>query len=139
MKRKQRACVIIAGVVLAVVLWGFFAVKQMFNYMSKMTDDALAKQINEKIDMSRVADGTYFGSSDGGMVKVEVEIMVKNHAIDSIKLLKHENGQGKQAETILDQMVRQNTDEVDAVSGATISSKTIRNAVNQALQQGMEQ
>ena len=37
-----------------------------------------------------------------------------------------------------EKQVRQNTDDVDAVSGATISSQTIRNAVNRALQQGLE-
>lgn len=65
--------------------------------------------------------------------------MVENHVIISINLLKYKNGQGKPAEAILDEMIRRNTDEVDAISGVTISSKTIRNAVNQALQQGMEQ
>ena len=102
------------------------------------TGRALKQQVNEPIDMAQVADGTYRGESDGGLVKVEVEVEVKDHKIVNINLLKHECGKGKPAESILEEMVKRNTDDVDGVSGATASSKTIRNAVNQALQSGME-
>lgn len=102
------------------------------------TGRALKQQVNEPIDMAQVADGTYRGESDGGLVKVEVEVEVKDHEIVNINLLKHECGKGKPAESILEEMVKRNTDDVDGVSGATASSKTIRNAVNQALQSGME-
>ena len=37
---------------------------------------------------------------------------------------------------MLDEMVKNNTYDVDCVSGATASGKTIRNAVNKALQKG---
>ena len=56
----------------------------------------------------------------------------------NINLLKHQCGTGKPAEVIIDDMVKKNTDDVDSVSGATASSKTIRNAVNKALQCGLE-
>ena len=98
----------------------------------------LDKQVNTEIDMKQVADGTYTGSSDGGLVKVEVEVEVKDHKIVNINLLKHECGTGKPAESMLEEMVKKNTDDVDYVSGATASSRTIRNAVNQALQSGVE-
>lgn len=41
--------------------------------------------------------------------------------------------------TVAAVMVQNNTDNVDAVSGATASSATIRNAVNKALQSGLEE
>lgn len=72
------------------------------------------------------------------MVQVEVEVEVKDHKIVNINLLKHECGTGKPAESILDEMVKNNTDDADVVSGATVSSKTLRNAVNKALQSGLE-
>ena len=40
---------------------------------------------------------------------------------------------------MIDEMVKNNTDDVDIVSGATTSSKTIRDAVNVALQCGLEE
>lgn len=107
--------------------------------MGKSTQKALDEQQNADINMEQVKDGTYMGSSDGGMVKVEVEVEVKDHKIVNINLLKHECGKGKPAESMLDEMVQKNTDDVDCVSGATASSKTIRNAVNKALQCGIEE
>ena len=106
--------------------------------MGKSTQKALDEQQNADINMEQVKDGTYMGSSDGGMVKVEVEVEVKDHKIVNINLLKHECGKGKPAESMLEEMVQNNTDDVDCVSGATASSKTIRNAVNKALQSGLE-
>ncbi|NCB33361.1 MAG: FMN-binding protein [Erysipelotrichia bacterium] len=105
--------------------------------MGRKVAAAEANQVNVPIDLQQVVDGSYSGSSDGGMVQVEVQVTVKDHQITSIDLLRHDCGTGKPAEAILDTMVAENTDDVDAVSGATLSSKTIRNAVNVALQQGL--
>lgn len=135
MKKKIKVLLIVAAsvVILFVVL-----IAVMFGVMNKMNKEVLDKQVNAEIDIEQVADGTYTGSSDGGLVKVEVEVEVKDHKIVNINLLKHECGTGKPAESMLEEMVEKNTDDVDYVSGATASSKTIRNAVNQALQSGME-
>ena len=108
-----------------------------FLTMSKQQSDALAKLENVTVDMSRVADGTYTGASDASMVQVEVSVTVKDHAITDIQLIRHKNGLGKPAEAMLSVMIAQNTDDVDTVAGATASSLTIRNAVNQALRQGL--
>lgn len=136
MKRKRKTGLIVVAAVM--VLLVMFVVI-MFGAMGKVTKEAMDKQVNVEIDMEQVADGIYKGSSDGGMVKVEVEVEVKDHKIANINLLKHECGTGKPAESILDEMIKNNTDDVDAVSGATASSKTIRNAVNKALQSGLQE
>lgn len=120
--------VLLVGILFAIMMWK----------MGQVSHKMLDSQVNVEIDMEQVADGIYKGSSDGGMVKVEVEVEVKDHKIVNINLLKHECGTGKPAESMLDEMVKNNTDDVDAVSGATASSKTIRNAVNKALQCGLE-
>ena len=135
MKKKIRVLLIVAAsvVILFVVL-----IAVMFGVMNKMNKEVLDKQVNTEIDMEQVADGTYTGSSDGGLVKVEVEVEVKDHKIVNINLLKHECGTGKPAESMLEEMVKKNTDDVDYVSGATASSRTSRNAGNQALQSGVE-
>lgn len=135
MKKFIKVLGMIVGSV-AVIIAVLFGV--MFFKMNSITKTAMAKQINAEIDMNQVKDGSYLGSSDGGMVKVEVEVTVENHKITKIDLLKHENGKGQPAEAMLDEMIKANTDDVDVVSGATGSSKTIRNAVNKALQEGMK-
>ena len=69
-------------VIIIIVLIGI-----AFASMSKKTQEALNKQENVEIDMTKVKDGTYNGSSDGGMVKVEVAVEVENHQIKNIELI----------------------------------------------------
>lgn len=61
---------------------------------------------------------------------------VKKERLESIEILRHENGKGKRAKAIVDDMVRNNDSEVDLVSGATVSSICIRSAVRDAWAQG---
>ena len=61
---------------------------------------------------------------------------VKEGRLESIEILRHENGKGKKAEAMIEEMVRNNDSEVDLVSGATVSSICTRRAVRNALAQG---
>ena len=49
----------------------------------------------------------------------------------------HQNGLGQSANAIVNEMLDKNTYEVDAISGATVSSEVIINAVNDALLKGL--
>lgn len=93
----------------------------------------LAKIENEDIDMETVEDGSFEGHSELDLVKVDVKVLVENHKLIKVELLRHECGLGHPADVIVDKMVEQNTWDVDAVSGATVSSEIIKNAVNKAL------
>ena len=129
----KKAIKIVGSIVAAIViLFGVFIL-----IMNQKAKEAMSKQHNVEIDMAQVKDGTYEGESDGGMVKVKVSVEVKDHKITAINLIEHKNGKGKPAEAIIPEMIKKNTDNVDAVSGATGSSRTIRNAVNVALQKGL--
>ena len=90
------------------------------------------------VALDHVADGTYEGTAETPLVKVSVAVTVENHTLKDIQLLRHENGKGAPAEAMLPEMLRQNTSEVDTVSGATMSSKAIRAAVRDALAKGAE-
>lgn len=83
-----------------------------------------------------VADGTYEGTAETPLVKVTVAVTVQDQILREIRLLRHENGQGAQAEAMLPDMLSRNTSEVDSVSRATLSSKAIRAAVRDALAKG---
>lgn len=91
------------------------------------------------VDLTDVADGIYEGVEETELVKVTVKVEVKDHMIQDIQLIRHVNGKGESAEAMIPEMISQNTSEVDAVSGATLSSKTIRAAVRNALAQGTTQ
>ena len=129
----KKAIKIVGSIVAAIViLFGVFIL-----IMNQKAKEAMSKQHNVEIDMAQVKDGTYEGESDGGMVKVKVSVEVKDHKIAAINLIEHKTGKGTPAEAIIPEMIKKNTDNVDAVSGATGSSRTIRNAVNVALQKGL--
>ena len=93
-----------------------------------------AKQIDRTpVDMSKVKDGVYEGYSETTLVKAQVRVTVKDGKIENVEILKHECGKGRPAEVITKEMIEKNDIEVDAVSGATISSEVIKDAVRKAL------
>lgn len=116
-------------VILGIVLLGTSGCLSLTASMKKR----LAKIENEDIDMETVEDGIFEGHSELDLVKVDVKVLVKNHKLIKVELLRHECGLGHPADVIVDKMVEQNTWDVDAVSGATVSSGVIKNAVNKAL------
>ena len=116
-------------VILGIVLLGTSGCLSLTASMKKN----LAKIENEDIDMETVEDGIFEGHSELDPVKVDVKVLVKNHKLIKVELLRHECGLGHPADVIVDKMVEQNTWDVDAVSGATVSSGIKKNAVNKAL------
>jgi len=78
-------------------------------------------------------DGQYIGEFEKGLVAAEVTVLVRDHAIESIEILRHDNGKGKKAERIVDDIVARQSLQVDIISGATYSSTVILKAVENAL------
>ncbi|NLW89928.1 MAG: FMN-binding protein [Clostridiaceae bacterium] len=89
------------------------------------------------VDLSKVSDGVYEGNYETFPVSVTVEVSVKNGEITEIRLIRHINGQGKEAESVIGEVVENQTLQVDTVSGATYSSKVILLAVEDALKKGL--
>jgi uncharacterized protein with FMN-binding domain len=120
----------IAFIVLIILVVGSFLL---------MTDNAkkeLKAMEYEKIDMNLVSDGVYNGEADAGLVKVKVATTVKNNAIKKIDIIEHQNGMGAKAEVITDKIIEENSYKVDSISGATLSSETIKSAVSKSLKEG---
>ena len=133
MNRRNKAVLIVVSVLLVIgLLAGGLYLKSIGDYKAKV--DALTF---DEIDLTKVEDGVYEGQCDTGVVRARVQVIVRDHQLESIALLEHENGRGTPAETILDRMVQEQTTAVDAVSGATCSSKVIRKAVENALAAGL--
>lgn len=91
---------------------------------------------NSEATSSNYKDGKYTGEADGfgGTIKVEIEI--KDGAINSIDILSAENEDGvylDMAKAIIDDILSEQSSDVDTVSGATFSSTGIKNAVIEAL------
>ena len=88
----------------------------------------------EEVQIGNIKDGTYLGECDVEYIYAKVEVTVKDGKIEAIRLLEHRNERGGPAEAILDSIIKQQSVPVDAVSGATNSSKVIEKAVENALQ-----
>ncbi|MDY3860057.1 MAG: FMN-binding protein [Candidatus Limivicinus sp.] len=130
--RKKTALIVISALLVIGIFAGGLYLKSISDYKAKV--DALTF---DEIDLTKVEDGVYEGQCDTGVVRARVQVTVRDHRMESIELLEHENGRGAPAEAILAQMVEEQTTAVDAVSGATCSSKVIRKAVENALSAGL--
>lgn len=89
----------------------------------------------DNIDLSQVADGKYIGSYKSFPISVKVEVTVANHEITNIHIIRHFNGQGEAAEAITDIVIEEQSLQVDAIAGATYSSKVILLVIEDALKQ----
>jgi hypothetical protein len=91
-----------------------------------------------EIRLSILPDSTYRGLATCGPVKVKLDVEVRDHSIARICILKHRTGQGQAAEAITEEVIRAQHLQVDVISGATISSKTILLAIEYALDTSFE-
>ena len=129
---KKWLLLLIIPVVFAIIILSFIGI--ILGKMKKQLE-----QIDTStVDISQVADGIYMGESETELVKVAVNVTVKDGKIENIDILKHECGKGKPAERIIESIIQKNNVEVDAVSGATVSSRVIQDAVRIALRKGMK-
>lgn len=90
----------------------------------------------KNIELSGIDDGEYKGSYKAFPINAEVLVTIKDDAINDIKIIKHINGQGSDAEKITESILKSQSLDVDVVSGATYSSKVIIKAVEDALEKG---
>ena len=131
-KWGKTVLIVLSAVLLLGGLAGGLYLKSISDYKAKVNALDFAN-----IDLSKVADGVYDGSCETGVVNATVQVTVRDHGITDISLVRHDNGRGASAEAVLQQMLRSQTTDVDAVSGATCSSKVIRKAVENALTKGL--
>lgn len=116
--------------------WVITGVLAVFVLLAAVVAANLPKPLqasDSSFDLNALADGVYEGECDNGLVFVRVEVEVLNHAIANVRILEHRNGMGQAAESIVNSVTSRQSVEVDTVSGATFSSRTILNAIENAL------
>ena len=87
----------------------------------------------ETIALLLVADGVYPGSFGDFLVSVTLDVTVSDNRITDINIVEQHCGPGYNAEETLDLILEAQSPCVDAVSGATGSSRCIMIAVYKAL------
>lgn len=126
--------VIVAAVSIIIVVGGIYCARYLFDYFKYQS---IIKQISiSNVDLSKVPDGSFTGSFDAVYIGAEVNVTVENHKIVDIKLVNHKNERGQRAEVIPEKVVQAQSLQVDAVSGATNSSKVILKSIENALISG---
>ena len=94
-----------------------------------------AIRLFETLDLSRVPDGTYSSNSLGYEGQIHVEVTVSGGRIRSVRVTSHKE---KQFYSAIDDTTRrivetQGVKDIDATTGATITSEAIINATAKAL------
>ena len=129
---RKRNKVILGFLLFLLVVYtaGTFAIKQIEADLQELPSMAI-----KDVDISSIQTGTYYGAYAVFPIDVEVEVVIANAEIQAVHLLKHRNGQGENAETIPALVVENQSLHVDAITGATYSSKVILKAIELALTQ----
>jgi len=87
-------------------------------------------------DMTKIDDGVYRGiyNLTGTPVNIVLDVNVQNNKISKIEIIEHASSAiGKKAEIIIDTVIEKQSLEIDTISGATASSKSILLAIENAL------
>lgn len=94
------------------------------------------KPAESPVNIASVADGTYTGAGDGLMGPIQVSVTVAGGKVTQVKVLSHSETAGIADPAISGvprAIVEKQSVKVDAVSGATYTSKGIMEAVKKAL------
>ncbi|MCM1235972.1 MAG: FMN-binding protein [Ruminococcus flavefaciens] len=125
MKKSKKVLLIISFVILCLFIAGRITIGNMIKNIQHITVSIP--------DLSDIQDGNYIGEYSITPVHVKVEVTVDNHKITNIAILQHDNGLGSKAESIVRNVIEEQSLDIDAVSGATVSSKCILKAVENAI------
>lgn len=90
-----------------------------------------------EVDLASVSDGTHAGEFAYGGFTYRVAVRVKDCRIDSIEILQNRTtAHARKAEGVVARVLEAQTSKVDAVSGATTTSKALLKAIENALRSG---
>jgi len=106
-----------------------FLISLMLSFACKEYEDIVIKEVA----LNSAKDGVYSGEYNTTLVKATVKVNIKDNIIQDIEIVKHQCGKGKKAEAVVDRVVQNQSLKVDAISGATYSSKVILKAIEKAV------
>lgn len=129
-KSGKRRLIIIPVVlfVLIILVAGLVYLKSLSDYKRDVASIDV-----RNVDLQTIEDGTYFGDCNVGYIRVKVRVVIKDHTMTEIELIEHKNDRGGAANALPDRILEQQRIDVDAVSGATSSSRVIQEAIYNAL------
>ena len=127
-KNRKKAVFLIVGILVGIIVIGIVLMSIVSANFEKKMDNMVIEEVN----LDTVSDGEYEGQFSAFPISVQVRVKVMDHTIGEIKIVKHQNGQGQDADNITETVIKEQSLKVDAVSGATYSSKAILKAIEDA-------
>lgn len=125
---KRTALIVAGSVLLVLILVGagllIWATRGLGGY---------AKMTIKNVDISKVPDGTYVGSFNGGRFSNTVRVTVKNHKVTDIAILKDVTFKMSKVSQLFGRVIKAQSLNVDTLTGATVTSKVFLKSVENAL------
>ena len=127
MKKGKKALLIVGIIIVALVAAMAIGTLNGMSYVRKMT-------VNP-VDLSKISDGVYAGSFKKGRFSYSVEVAVKDHRIQAVKPTDPKQVTSAIIEQIFARIVQDQSVRVDTVSGASLTTKAVSKAAENALNQ----
>lgn len=131
-KRKMTGWIIFLIIVAGLGIGGSFG----WSKLSREHAEAMSLPLN-RVDFSRLKDGSYIGRYEGGMYKwreSEVRVTVSSGKVSGIEFLKKKEIRPPEfTDVLFCRVIEKQTLQVDAISGATLISKAYLQSVENAL------
>ena len=112
-----------------------------WSFLAKEHNEARNLPLNA-VDFGNLNDGTYIGEYEGGMYKwreSEVRATVSSGKVTNIELLKNKENQSPEfTNKLFNRVIKEQALQMDAISGATLTSKAYLQAVENALKQAQK-
>ena len=122
---KRKGLVIIAGIIGLIALMLAGATAGM---------GEIRKMIVNDVDLGSIADGVYNGSYHKSRWTYDVEVTVAGHRITAVKNTNEKTKRAKGFNSAAaSEIIKKQSPNIDAVSGATISTRAFGKAVENAL------
>lgn len=125
---KKIIIALISIVLMLALVYGGIYYKKVVDYRADINGLTFSN-----VDISKIPDGTYTGEYDADLIYAKVNVTLVDGRITNIELVEHSNDRGAKAEKIIEDIVNEQVIDVDDVTGATNSSKVIKKAVDNAI------
>ncbi len=140
MKQKGKGRGKMIGWIVAFVIVAGLGIYGKVMWSKLMKEHEEAKNLPlDRVDFTKLEDGIYEGTYEGGMYKWRanrVKVTVRSGAVSQIELLtsKEDKGDGT-PQQLYDRVIKEQSLQVDTVSGATLTSKAFLQGIENALLQ----
>ena len=85
------------------------------------------------VDLDTASDGEYVGVCQNKILFAVVKVKIQDHKITDVEVIEHKESYMEQARQIAERVCDEQSLNVDAISGATLTSDTVQKAIENAL------